>query len=425
MPSTITLFRRKILCQLLIDFQSGGASEGAINIYTQLNEPDKKEGIWVQTNNQYNKIITDDNIFRSDGVWDINIQYPFVWQNGVEMNGLMYIITANNRNYYTMQYAYGKNNEWTTGKFNIPSSAFDGHNAHLYYNSVVSIPVCAFYDDKIYIYSTISFTNNEDNNSETYYAIITIDSSNNIMYKVMHGGILAYHMVIFNNAFYFCKYDNDMSTYLYKYDITDNKFINKGMIWNSSVYTMTVCNGLIYFAGADYSRINNYLYSYNGYSFTQHSRAPYRLDGSCGISYNGFVYVFGGFWNQKDYSRYNPIDNTWTTMGTMPIKIENNSCSAAYSPMLYNNGIYFKNNQMFKASEKIYDPNTLILQRGETGAGKYITAFSNLTESVTSSNNKNRFVSGFDDVFYFTDIAFDWNAPMYYGNGSQWIKFKN
>ena len=40
-------------------------------------------------------------------------------------------------------------------------------------------------------------------------------------------------------------------------------------------------------------------------------------------------------------------------------------------------------------------------------------------------NNSNRFVSGFDDCFYFADTAFDWNAPMYYGNGSQWIKFKN
>ena len=30
----------------------GGASEGAtLNIFTQINEPDKKDGIWIQTNN--------------------------------------------------------------------------------------------------------------------------------------------------------------------------------------------------------------------------------------------------------------------------------------------------------------------------------------------------------------------------------------
>ena len=179
-----------------------------------------------------------------------------------------------------------------------------------------------------------------------------------------------------------------------------------------------MCNGSIYFAGADSSAINNFLYSYNGNSFTQLRKAPYRLDESSGIAYNGYVYVFGGRDNKTKYIKYNPANNTWTELGKLP--------DSRYGDNLYYNGsIYSAVGWKYTSPEKIYEPNTLILQRGETGAGKYITAFSNLTESVTSSNNKNRFVSGFDDVFYFADTAFDWNAPMYYGNGSQWIKFKN
>ena len=403
----------------------GGASEGAINIYTQPNEPEKKEGIWVQTNNQYEKIITDDNIFRSDGVWETNIQYPINWFCGAEMNGSMYIMSLMDNSRRSMQYAYGKNNEWTTGEFNIPNSAFEGLD---FYNTLCSVSAtyCAFYNDKIYIYCEIYFSNNDSyTTAQNYHAIIIIDSSNNITYKVIRGALGGLsRMVIYDNTFYFCIY-KDMNTYLYEYDIINDKAINKGKIWNSSVYTMTVCNGSIYFAGADYSSINNYLYLYNGHSFTQCSGGPYRLDESCGMAYNGYVYVFGGYDHQKYYCRYNPVNNAWTIMGTLPIEIRGGSWSYGYSLTYYNNGIYFKNNQMFKASEKIYEPNTLILQRGETGAGKYITAFSNLTESVTSSNNKNRFVSGFDDCFYFADSSFDWNAPMYCGDGSKWIKFKN
>ena len=68
-----------------------------------------------------------------------------------------------------------------------------------------------------------------------------------------------------------------------------------------------------------------------------------------------------------------------------------------------------------------FDSYTVILQRGETGNGVYQTAFANLSEVVSGIN---RFISGFDDCFYFAVNGFE-NAPMYYGDGSKWIKFKN
>ena len=75
----------------------------------------------------------------------------------------------------------------------------------------------------------------------------------------------------------------------------------------------------------------------------------------------------------------------------------------------------------FTAPENVYNPNTLIIDKSNLfSGGKYSTEI-----AAPKIENNQRFLTGFDDVFYFADTAFDWNAPMYYGNGSQWIKFKN
>ena len=79
----------------------------------------------------------------------------------------------------------------------------------------------------------------------------------------------------------------------------------------------------------------------------------------------------------------------------------------------------------FKAPSKVYDPNTIILYKGDQHNGTYLTAIADTSSIIDDGNNNNRFISGFDDAVYFADSAFDWGAPMYYGDGSQWIKFKN
>ena len=75
----------------------------------------------------------------------------------------------------------------------------------------------------------------------------------------------------------------------------------------------------------------------------------------------------------------------------------------------------------FTSPAKTYDPYTLIIQRGDTNNGVYITAFADM--SVIAGSN-NRFQTGFDDAWYFGASAFE-TTPIYYGNGSSWVKFKN
>ena len=77
----------------------GGASSGGLaglNIFTQPNEPTKKDGIWIQTNNQYEKIITDARILnQNNDVWAsvcnniniFNIGYLYEYAGVVYMYG--------------------------------------------------------------------------------------------------------------------------------------------------------------------------------------------------------------------------------------------------------------------------------------------------------------------------------------------------
>ena len=123
-------------------------------------------------------------------------------------------------------------------------------------------------------------------------------------------------------------------------------------------------------------------YKYSGSNFEYVSTPSFRCSNSHAVNYNGNIYLF-----------YVRIGNS------------------------------YDNNFIFQSPEKVYNPNTLIINRGDSCTGSYLTAI-NDNSSVIKGNN-NRFVSGFDDCFYYADTAFDWNAPMYYGNGSQWIRFKN
>ena len=127
--------------------------------------------------------------------------------------------------------------------------------------------------------------------------------------------------------------------------------------------------------------------------------------------------------------------STFTQLSDIPQKL-NSSCSADAMMCISNNDLYVfinnssdasissTNNYTYKyvLSDMTFDKNTIILQRGETGNGVHQTAFADLTKDIIGNNN--RFISGFDDVWYFGTDSFE-QFPMYYGDGTQWIKFKN
>ena len=83
----------------------------------------------------------------------------------------------------------------------------------------------------------------------------------------------------------------------------------------------------------------------------------------------------------------------------------------------------------FTTPENVYNENTLIIQRSDPDNGVYLTSL--LDTSYVSEENEviigkqPRVVSAVDDVWYFGQDSFETDAPMYYGDGKEWIKFKN
>lgn len=77
----------------------------------------------------------------------------------------------------------------------------------------------------------------------------------------------------------------------------------------------------------------------------------------------------------------------------------------------------------FSKTHEKYDPYTLVLKINDSHNGPYSTAFVNTSSLITGENN--RFVSNFDDAFFIGENGIDTTDPIYYGDGTQWIKFKN
>lgn len=158
---------------------------------------------------------------------------------------------------------------------------------------------------------------------------------------------------------------------------------------------------------------------YNG---VIHLLSNYR-DGTSGGS--GNVYTSHYIWN-KSSDTYTDIGKLYDYGNANKKTLYTKNNYLAYIGSIYTSASNDTSYYLYKYTtpENVYDSQTLIIQKGYTNDGKYITNIAD-TSAIEGDGANNRFPSGFDDCFYFADSAFDWDAPMYYGDGTQWIKFKN
>lgn len=86
-----------------------GNYEQKPNIFMQETEPETKEGIWLQTDKQINKIKIIENLISGEGEWtDIysNIPYDFYRGRAVSIGNDIYLFSGDNTNYYKKAYKY-------------------------------------------------------------------------------------------------------------------------------------------------------------------------------------------------------------------------------------------------------------------------------------------------------------------------------
>lgn len=187
-------------------------------------------------------------------------------------------------------------------------------------------------------------------------------------------------------------------------------------------------------SSSDYASRYFNMFEYNGTTLT-------RIASSSGINANknGRMFIYNNLpcfqFSDSDHD-YNNAIYTFTIKGqpyqyltlTQIMPASPGSC---YYACTIGDYLFDRAGYAYQISSKVYDPQTLIIQRNTSNNGTYKTGIYDLKSIVDESlqplieGDANRCLYGFDDCYYFADTAFDWNAPMYYGDGSQWIKFKN
>ena len=155
---------------------------------------------------------------------------------------------------------------------------------------------------------------------------------------------------------------------------------------------------------------------------------PYNFEYGSAVVYNGEIHILGG--NEGTIKHYKWSGSSWTRVSTLPYNFAHSS-SIVYDKSIYIIGskvssgtnIESKYYAAFTSPEKLFNPYTLIIQRGNTSSGVYQTCFSDTFSKIEGENN--RMLTGFDDIWYFLETKLDTSSPVYYGDGTKWIKLKN
>jgi hypothetical protein len=384
-----------------------------------MNEPEKKDGIWIKTNNQYEHILINQKYSNyQSGVWSSDTPLPQAAYAAcsVSYNNEIYtILGVGAEQTDARQRIYKYNNGTWSLLGSSPKYFLSNEGSAIFYNGQLYMAFGGeFYDALGYIYR---YKNNDFSNylnaervaiSYNYMAYqCNLISYNNILYCV--------HDNRDEHTINVCKVNNNFSVtevipaYENKQTIGSWLFVG---IFNGNVYVL--CDGILY--------STNSIENIKSNTLSKKLQIPNynSMNGGACIKDN-IMHIF------LKSAHYITDGNTITQISTLPHEYYyNNGCviygdlhMIAGNPSNTSNAEHFK----FQSPQKVYSPNTLIINRGNSNSGVYLTAINDNSEIIKGNNN--RFVSGFDDCFYFADSAFDWNAPMYYGDGSRWVKFKN
>ena len=390
-----------------------------------MNEPQKKDGIWIKTNHTYqNVMINQPTVINYADTTIVNIgTMPFHTGGyffSFPYNGYIYACSSIDHKFFRYN-----GSTWTD--IGIAWNDFNDYTYIIYNNK---IHLFGLNYNRHYIFDGLSLTSVSDTTID--YLTDRDNYSNDSIF-------------VYNNTLYSISYyrREDMQSYICKYDDNNRKWSQFYSSYslpygeNSCVY-----RGLVYIIGG--TKDTTYypytvwggtaLYTYDGTNVSKVCDLPRQMNPQMFV-YNNKIYMY--FFTANDSILSTTLytyDGSTFTLYSYTQTINNLYKVDTGNIFVYNGEIHElvslgnaydgSPHYVFRSASKVYSPNTLILYKGTEG-GKYLTAIADTSMITDDGKNNNRFLSGFDDAIYFADTSFDWTAPMYYGDGSQWIKFKN
>ena len=389
---------------MAIKFMKNNAKELKPNIFMQETEPETKEGIWIQSNKNYEKInittsivsnpefilkefpeysaspnklrtiVIDKNIYcvYGDGTmlkldtlkktWtkliDSGLDLPAGGPHLGYKNGIIYILNNWNTS-STKVYEYEITSNTIINSYDIsglPNS---------YLGADIQI------DDKIYLFTSNSNTfyiyniSTKEFSTENPLSFTTVNEGNEGAW-ICTNGINKIYIFSNNSEIYEYDIDNKSSTL-----ILDLKQITS----NNKTIKMNYFNGFLFIVQTDG---NGYLTIYK-FSLANNS---------------------GNFLEVPEDSNY------MSSIESMPI---------VNNKIILLSSINFRNWSIL-LPYNVFENKTIIISKGDTY----------YTEIVSNDNINGRITFDFDNVYYnTTEDGLDDTLPTYYGTGTEWVKFKN
>lgn len=371
--------------------QNGG--NNGLNIFAQSNEPNKKDGIWIKTNEQY----------KYDNVYFIN-------------------------DYLSMLNRYEEVS-------NIPYRFYNG--------SAVAK------ESQIYI---LGGSSSEVRNNNYRYDVQSnlYTKLENIPYDFYSGGT---SVIVGNNIHLLSGYYSNSNKFHYKYDIQANTYTKL----TDAPYDIYDCSAVakdndIYILGGRYDYIYRYDTINNEYIKTKENFIDYSLMGGKAVLVNNTVYLFGD--GQKGY-KYNILDNTFIELERVPFDYQNDTVvginnnifllGSSYEPgSAYEYGKYnYKYDTLTNTYKKLEDIPYDFVEGSTVAIGNDIyllggtSSANNVYKYKTYLEKKNIFIKNENDTLttalnnilkiYFSEIIIYDNYeskdyPVYYGNGTEWVE---
>lgn len=445
----------------IINLPSGGGGEP--NIFIQEDEPTTKEGLWIKASDlQVDNIVIDENVFVAD-TWMDNSLFPKLSHVSSGMscavvNGYLYLfgyaVNSNSAKYtyrinlttYELEplanapsYLYGKTalaygtDVYLIGSINM---GVTGGTAFLKYDTLTNTwETLGTLDDK----KPTSYNTHYHIYDGYLYMIGTETTDENAVSSTYSG---AYRYDIENKTW------EAIQLYPYKYTPTrGSSFILGDKIWFIFVYASTTAttitasycyDTLVYDLSEQTFKTTNLRIKNISSGSTGNTTVPIVMDDFCylyvasSVDYRGLYKIPVDIFKTYDVlTTYNITDGTFEKIKD---NINGDYFNTQYPYYLHgamdndNNKLYitgFYNTidyavRCFSFDDKEFDNNTLIIRQGLSNGGSVKTQLFN-----TPLQSGRLIYPLYNAIHYTTENGANNSLPLYYGTGTEWVKFKN
>jgi len=399
----------------------------SLNIFVQPTEPTTKKGLWLQTNHTYENIILDENVYYGDE-WESSASTPVIPYNAnagsaVNVGNEIYVFGGASQglsgyadSLSVKAYKYNLLTDTWTQLTDIPFNYFGG-GATSVGTDIYLFGGKGSYK-AAYKYDTLTDTYTQLANNPNYF--------------------FAMPVIPIGTDIYLLGTNNSQSGYTdrnYKYNTLTNTYSRMADIPFNLILGVSVSVGtdIYLFGGGSYNAYNkNYKYDTLTNTYTQLTNAPRQLQTNIisAVNIGTDIYLFV----EKSLYKYNIPTDTWTQLDNPP-HYEPRDNTLVINGDIYCCGYGYNNTSgttvysgidIYRFNDKTYQTdNSLIIAQGRSGAGKtYNIGYA--TELVTINTLNTPLLYGLVDAwFYTTQGGLDDTIPTYYGDGTQWVNFKN